>query len=70
MYDARMRKVMAVLGNTNKMLLIKINKALECSKIHSLTRSHEDLELLVGEVWEVICLLLPRETSDKLSRMS
>lgn len=46
--DARLRKVMAA----TKMLTVEIQKALNFSRIHSITRVREDLEFLVSR-WSV-----------------
>lgn len=40
--------MMAILENSNKMLSVGIKKALGCSRIHSITRTHGDLEFLVS----------------------
>lgn len=38
---------MVILGNSNKMLSVRIKKALYCSRINSVTKAHNDLEFLV-----------------------
>lgn len=38
---------MVILGNT-KLLLVGVKKALDCSRIHSVTRVYEDLEFMVS----------------------
>lgn len=43
---------MAILGNVAKMLVVGVKKALDCSRIHSIIRGNEDLELLVSR-WSV-----------------
>lgn len=54
---------MDVPGNSNKKLLIGIKKAFDCSRIHLLTKSHEDLKLSVSR-WSVesrtVCCCLER----------
>lgn len=47
-YEAWIRKIMAIPGNAAKILAIGVKKSLDCSRIHSITKDHEDLELLVS----------------------
>lgn len=51
-YDAWVKKVMVVPGNSNKMLLVAVKKALDCLKIHSVTRVQGDMDFLVSR-WSV-----------------
>lgn len=50
---------MAVPRNAAKMLTVEVKKALDCSRIYSVTEVHEDLGFLVsGGVWKATHLLL------------
>lgn len=70
-YDAWVRMVVDVPGNVTNMLVVRVKKALLCLRIHSITRVHEDLELLVSRwsmeshIFVAVCGSL-----DQLSRMS
>lgn len=63
-------KVMAILVNTSKMLVVGVKRAPDRSRAHSITRVYEELEVLVSE-WNAdslaTYLLLLRESLDKLA---
>lgn len=42
-YDAYVWKVMAIPRNAVKILSVGVKKALDCLRIHSVTRVHQDL---------------------------
>lgn len=46
MYDDRVKRLMAIPGNSNKMLPVGTKKALDCLRIHSVVRTQGDLKLL------------------------
>lgn len=62
---------MAVSKNSTKMLSAAINKAWDCSRFHSVTMAHEDLDfsLEVESREPYVCCLL-RRVLYRLSRMS
>lgn len=68
-YDARVRKVMAVSGNSHKLLSVGIKKALGCSRIHSVTRGIWSFESR-GGARRAKCPLPWGESSIHPSRMS
>lgn len=54
---------MAIAGNSNKMLWMGINKALDWSRIHSVTRAHGDLGIFSLEMKRresYVCLCIGR----------
>lgn len=51
-HDAWIRQVMAIPGSGAKILTVEVIKALDYLQIHSITRAHEDLKLLVSR-WSV-----------------
>lgn len=65
-----MRKVMTVPRNTAKMLANGVKKGLDYSRIHLVTRVHEDLEFLVSRwIMKTHTFIVARESLDQLLRM-
>lgn len=51
-YDACVRTNLEILGFSTKLLKVGVKKALNCSRLLSITRHHQDLEFLIFQ-WSV-----------------